>query len=208
MNYSEIGFSDAAKLLQEKHGSRAVYDQMEKRNVVDGLTDNEISFINNQDHFYMASLGENGFPYIQHRGGPSGFVNVLDDKTIAFVDFSGNKQYISAGNIETEPKVALIMVSYPHKARLKLYAKARIVELADDPKLFARIDVTGYKHKAERMMVLDILAYDWNCPQHITPRYTAEEVESAFSSQRRRIAELEEDNKRMKAELQNLKTKL
>ncbi|RYY37915.1 MAG: pyridoxamine 5'-phosphate oxidase [Sphingobacteriaceae bacterium] len=205
MNYSELGFSEAAKLLQEKYGSRTAYEQMEKRNVVDGLTDNEISFIANQDHFYLASLGENGFPYIQHRGGPSGFVKVLDNKTIAFVDFSGNKQYISAGNIQTEPKVALIMVSYPHKARLKLYAKARIVELADEPELFARIDVAEYKHKSERMMVLEIAAYDWNCPQHITPRYTAAEVESAFASQRRRIVDLEEDNKRMKAELQNLK---
>ena len=205
MNYSELGFSEAAKLLQEKYGSRTAYEQMEKRNVVDGLTENEISFIANQDHFYMASLGENGFPYVQHRGGPNGFVKVLDNKTIAFVDYSGNKQYISAGNIQTEPKVALIMVSYPHKARLKLYAKARIVELADQPELFARIDVTGYKHKPERMFVLEIAAYDWNCPQHITPRYTAEEVESAFASQRRSIAEVEEDNKRMKAELQNLR---
>lgn len=202
MNYSELGFSEAAKLLQEKYGSRTAYEQMEKRNVVDGLTDNEISFISNQDHFYMASLGENGFPYIQHRGGPNGFVKILDDKTIAFVDYSGNKQYISAGNIQTEPKVALIMVSYPHKARLKLYAKARVVELADDPELFARIDVAEYKHKPERMIVLEIAAYDWNCPQHITPRYTAEEIEMAFAPQRRRIAELEEENKRMKAELQ------
>jgi len=207
MNYSELGFSEAAKLLQEKYGSRAAYEQMEKRNVVDGLTDNEISFIGNQDHFYMASLGENGFPYIQHRGGPNGFVKVLDNKTIAFVDFSGNKQYISAGNIQTQPKVALIMVSYPHKARLKLYAKARVVELADDPELFARIDVAEYKHKPERMIVLEIAAYDWNCPQHITPRYTAEEIEMAFAPQKRRIAVLEEENKRMKTELQNLKDK-
>ena len=100
------------------------------------------------------------------------------------------------------------MVSYPHKARLKLYAKARVVQLADDPELFARIDVTGYQHRPERMIILEIAAYDWNCPQHITPRYTAEEVESAFSSQRRRIADLEEDNKRMKAELQNLRNKI
>lgn len=208
MNYSELGFSEAAKLLQEKYGSRTAYEQMEKRNVVDGLTQNETTFIANQDHFYMASLGENGFPYIQHRGGPNGFVKVLDNKTIAFVDFSGNKQYISAGNIQTEPKVALIMVSYPHKARLELYAKARIVELADEPELFAITDVTGYKHKPERMIVLEIAAYDWNCPQHITPRYTAEDIEMAFAPQRRRIAELEEDNKRMKAELQHLINKI
>lgn len=208
MNYSELGFSEAAKLLQERYGSRTAYEQMEKSNVVDGLTDNEITFIGNQDHFYMASLGENGFPYIQHRGGPNGFVSVLDNKTIAFVDFSGNKQYISVGNIKTETKVALIMVSYPHKARLKLFAKARIVELSDDPELLSRIDVSGYKHKPERMIVLEIAAYDWNCPQHITPRYTAEEVETAFASQRRRIADLEQDNKRMEAELQDLKNKI
>ncbi|MCQ6957043.1 pyridoxamine 5'-phosphate oxidase family protein [Mucilaginibacter aquariorum] len=205
MNYSEIAFSDAAKDLQEKYGSRNAYEQREKLHVVDGFTENETLFISDQDHFYMASTGLNGYPYIQHRGGPKGFIKVLDNHRIAFIDFSGNKQYISAGNIETNPKVALIMISYPHKARLKLYANARIIQQSEDPILFAQVDFSGYKHRTERMIVLDIEAYDWNCPQHITPRYTAEEIELAFASQRQYIADLEQNNKQLKAELLNLK---
>ncbi|OOQ56777.1 pyridoxamine 5'-phosphate oxidase family protein [Mucilaginibacter pedocola] len=207
MNYANLAFSDAAKALQSQHGSRRVYEQAEKKNVVDGFTQNEELFIAHQDHFYMATFGDNGYPYIQHRGGPQGFVKVLDNHTLAFVDFAGNKQYISAGNIETNANVSLIMISYPHRARLKLYAKARIVELSDDPGLFDQIDPEDYKHRPERMMVLDIQAYDWNCPQHITPRYTTDEIEQAFAPQRRRVAELEAENQRLKTELENLKLK-
>lgn len=206
MNYGQIAFSDAARALQQEFGSRRAYEQMEKNNVTDGLTDNEIYFIANQDHFYMATTGVNEYPYIQHRGGPKGFVKVLDNKTLAFVDFSGNKQYITAGNIETNPRVALIMISYPHRARLKLYAKARIVQMDDDPGLFDLIDPSEYKHRPERMLVLDIQAYDWNCPQHITPRYTTDEIEQAFAPQRQRMAELEADNKRLREELALLKS--
>ncbi len=205
MNYGQLAFSDASKTLQEQFGSRRTYEQMEKYNVKDGLTDNEVGFIENQDHFYMASYGESGYPYIQHRGGPKGFIHVLDRHTVAFVDFSGNKQYISAGNIQTNPNVSLIMISYPHKARLKLYAKARVVQIADEPGLFDELDPTGYKHKPERMMVLDIQAYDWNCPQHITPRYTTEEIEQAFAPQKQRLGDLEAENKALKAELEILK---
>jgi predicted pyridoxine 5'-phosphate oxidase superfamily flavin-nucleotide-binding protein len=205
MNYGLLAFSDAAKTLQQEIGSRRTYEQMEKYQVVDDLTDNEVRFIENQDHFYMASYGENGYPYIQHRGGPAGFVKVLNKRTVAFVDFSGNKQYISAGNIKTNANVSLIMISYPHRARLKLYAKARIVELDDEPELFAQIDPADYKHRPERMIVLDIQAYDWNCPQHITTRYTTEEIQQAFEPQRQRLDELEAENKALKAELQKLK---
>ncbi len=202
MNYATLAFSDAAKLLQQEAGSRTTYERKEKNNVVEGLSENEIGFIKAQDHFFMASLGENGYPYIQHRGGPKGFIYVLDNKTIAFVDFAGNKQYLSVGNLATNPNVALIMVSYPHQARLKLYAKAKIVQLKEAPELFAAIDPTDYKHRPERMMVLDVQAFDWNCPQHITPRYTGEEIERAFAPQRKYIADLEAENKRLKALLQ------
>lgn len=146
-SYGQLAFSDAAKALQEQFGSRRAYEQMEKRNVADGLTDNEIRFIENQDHFYIASYGENGYPYIQHRGGPKGFVKVLDAQTLAFVDFAGNRQYVSVGNIETNANVSIIMISYPHRARLKLYAKARIVELDEEPELFEQIDPADYKHR-------------------------------------------------------------
>ncbi len=208
MNYGRLAFTDAVKALQEENGSRRSYDRMEKHQVTEGLSDNEIAFIEDQDHFFMASFGENGYPYIQHRGGPAGFLKVLDVKTLAFVDFTGNKQYISMGNLQTNPNVALIMVSYPQRARLKIYAKARIVALADDPSLFERIDPTDYPHRPERMLVLDVQAFDWNCPQHITPRYTVEDIEVAVAPQKAYLAKLEAENQALKTELANTKRPL
>jgi predicted pyridoxine 5'-phosphate oxidase superfamily flavin-nucleotide-binding protein len=128
----------------------------------------EQSFIAQRDSFYMATSGENGFPYIQHRGGPKGFLKVLDENRLGFIDFKGNMQYISVGNLMTNNKVSLFMVDYPNKRRLKLYAKAEIVELNDNPELLQNLDLEDYKFQPERMMVFNIEAFDWNCPQHIT----------------------------------------
>lgn len=191
MNYAKLAFTDAVKDLQEKKGSRNGYDRMEKMSVVDGLTDNEIYFIEDRDSFYMASFGENEYPYIQHRGGPKGFVKVIDNKTIGIVDFVGNKQYISTGNIATNNNVAVIMISYPHRARLKLYAKAKIVELEDNQQLYDLLKPEDYKFRPERMIVFEIQAYDWNCPQHITPRYTTQEIDEALMPQKEYIVSLE-----------------
>ncbi|MEP7232435.1 MAG: pyridoxamine 5'-phosphate oxidase family protein [Ginsengibacter sp.] len=199
-NFASLAFTDAVKEMQEKMGSRKSYARMEKDTYVDGLTENEIDFIGQQNSFYMASIGENKFPYIQHRGGPKGFVKVLDAKRIGFIDFKGNMQYISVGNIATNNNVALIMVDYPSRTRLKILAKAEIVELKDDKTLYDSLDLADYKFRPERMMVLHIEAYDWNCPQHITARYTVEEIEAAFAPQRKLIANLE-------AEINELKLK-
>jgi predicted pyridoxine 5'-phosphate oxidase superfamily flavin-nucleotide-binding protein len=207
MNYANLAFTDAVKTLQEENGSRRAYDRMEKQHVTGGLSGNEIAFIEDQDHFFMASFGENGYPYIQHRGGPTGFLKVLNAKTLAFVDFTGNKQYISMGNLQTNPNVALIMVSYPQRARLKIYAKARIVALADDPSLFDKIDPADYPHRPERMLALDVQAFDWNCPQHITPRYTVAEIELAFASQKAYLAKLEAESLALKTELAKSKSR-
>jgi predicted pyridoxine 5'-phosphate oxidase superfamily flavin-nucleotide-binding protein len=201
MNYPQLAFTDAIKELQEDYGSRQAYERAEKHQVVDGLTDNEIQFIGDRDSFYLASYGENGYPYIQHRGGPAGFVKVIDKHTIGFVDFTGNKQYISVGNIATQSHVALIMVSYPHRARLKIYADARIVQREQDKELFKLLDPADYKHRPERMILFDIKAYDWNCPQHITPRYTVDEITEAFAPQRDYIKQLEEEVKLLKEQL-------
>jgi uncharacterized protein len=181
-NFASLAFTDAVKSLQEKNGSRSSYARMEQQAYVDGLTENEIDFISQRDSFYMAAVGENGFPYIRHRGGPKGFVKVLDAKRIGFIDFRGNMQYISVGNLAGNKNVSLIMVDYPARTRLKILAKAEIVELKDDPALYDLLDLNEYKFKPERMMVLHIEAYDWNCPQHITPRYTVEEIEAAFAA--------------------------
>ncbi|MBL0109868.1 MAG: pyridoxamine 5'-phosphate oxidase family protein [Saprospiraceae bacterium] len=200
-NFATIAFTDAVKAMQEKAGSRSGYARMEKANYLEGLTKNEMDFIADRDSFYMASIGENNFPYLQHRGGPRGFIKVLDEKRIGIIDFRGNMQYITVGNISTNHNVALIMVDYPARARLKILARAEVVELMDDPSLYELLDPGDYTFKPERMMVFHIEAYDWNCPQHITPRYTVQEIEEAFEGQRNHIAKLEAEVKSLKMKL-------
>ncbi|MCV2484763.1 pyridoxamine 5'-phosphate oxidase family protein [Flavobacterium sp. SH_e] len=201
MNYQKLAFTDAIKKLQEENGSRSAYENMEKRSIVDGLTENEIGFISERDSFYMASYGENEYPYIQHRGGPVGFIKVIDDKTIGIVDFSGNRQYISLGNISNNDKVALFLMSYPQRARLKIYARAKAVELKDNEELYNQLKPSDYKFRPERMILFEIQAYDWNCPQHITPRFTKEDIEMAFQPQKEYIAKLENTIKELEEKL-------
>ena len=200
-NFGAIAYSTAVKQMQEKLGSRASYARVERDTYIDGLTENEVDFIAQRDSFYMASIGEKGFPYIQHRGGPKGFLKVLDSKRLGFIDFKGNMQYITVGNMATNNNVALILVDYPARARLKIFAKASIIELKDDLSLLELLDLNKYKFRPERMMVLDIEAYDWNCPQHITPRYTAEEIEQVFAPQKEYVLKLEAEVKALKLKL-------
>ena len=141
----------------------------------------EALFIQARDGFYMATVGENGWPYVQYRGGPKGFLRVIDDTTLGYADFRGNGQYISTGNIEANQKTVLILMDYPNRQRLKLWAEASIVESADDPKLTEQLEVKGYAGQIERLVRLQVQAFDWNCPRHITPRYTAEEIHSLTS---------------------------
>ena len=204
-NFAEIAFTDAVKNLQEKHGSRRGYERMEKFNVIDGLTHSEVAFIKNRDSFYLASIGVKEYPYIQHRGGPKGFLKVLDSKRIGFIDFVGNKQYVSVGNMATNNKVSLIMIDYPSRTRLKIFAKVEVLELKDNPELYELLDLEDYKFRPERMIVFHIEAYDWNCPQHITPRYTTDEINTAFLSQQKYMASLEQEIKELKAKI-NFKT--
>ncbi len=194
-NYSEIAFSNASKLLQEQFGSRVNYARVEQNSLFKGLTENEIEFIAERDSFYLATVGENGYPYIQHRGGPKGFVKVLDNRRLGFIDFKGNMQYVSIGNLATNDKVALFFMDYKQKTRLKMYAKAEIVDLSNDMELFKTLHLNDYKFRPERMMVLNIEAYDWNCPQHITPRYTVDEIELALEPQKEYIRKLETEIK-------------
>ncbi|MBK8513656.1 MAG: pyridoxamine 5'-phosphate oxidase family protein [Saprospiraceae bacterium] len=200
-NFATLAFTDAVKAMQEKAGSRSGYARMEKANYLEGLTKNEMDYIADRDSFYMASIGENNFPYLQHRGGPRGFIKVLDEKRIGIIDFRGNMQYITVGNISTNHNVALIMVDYPARARLKILARAEVVELMDDPSLYELLDPGDYTFKPERMMVFHVEAYDWNCPQHITPRYTVQEIEAAFEGQRDHISKLEAEVKSLKMKL-------
>lgn len=201
MNYSSLAFTNVIKSIQDKLGSRETYERVEKMSYVDGLTPIEAEFISQLDSFYMATFGENGYPYIQHRGGPKGFIKVIDPQTIGIVDFSGNRQYISVGNITINPKVSLILVSYPLRARLKMYAEAEIVEIKDRPDLFDLLKPVDYKFRPERLLLFHIKAYDWNCPQHITPKYTQEEIEELIQPQKAYIRQLEEEVKALRERL-------
>ena len=197
-NFAEIAFSKSSKDLQEKHGSRASYERMEKMTFRNSLTHSEITFISNRDSFYMSTVGENGFPYIQHRGGLKGFLKVLDKKRLGFIDFKGNMQYISVGNLATNNKVCLFLMDYPAKTRLKIYATTEIVELKENPELYDLLNLENYQFRPERMMVFHIEAYDWNCPQHITPRYTLDEIDAFLAPQREYISKLEAEIKALK----------
>jgi hypothetical protein len=178
--FSQIAFTDAVKAIQEKAGSRASYARMEARD--DGtcrLDPEAAEFIESRDSFYLSSVNVEGWPYIQHRGGPKGFLHVLDDKHIAFADYGGNRQYVSLGNLEGNDRVALFLMDYPSRSRLKLLGRARAVPLAEfDDALKKLAPPQGYPAKVERAIVIEIAGWDWNCPQHITPRYTIEELQA------------------------------
>lgn len=145
-------------------------------------------FINERDSFYLGTASADGQPYIQHRGGKPGFLKVLDEKMLAFTDFIGNRQYISAGNLSENDKAYIFLMDYPNRRRIKIWGRAKAV---DDPKLMARLTEAGYDGRPEQAIVFEVIAWDVNCPQHITPRYTEAEVGEIIASFKRRIAELE-----------------
>tara|TARA_R110000772_G_scaffold111558_11_gene215567 strand:- start:2715 stop:3278 length:564 start_codon:yes stop_codon:yes gene_type:complete len=176
-NFVNIMSSGTARKLQEKAGSRASYAAMEARanGAADQLTEREAEFIGARDSFYMASVTEDGWPYVQHRGGPKGFLHLMDVGHVGFADYRGNRQYMSAGNFATNDRVALILVDYPARRRLKLIGHAAHIAADDNPAVFNRLMPAGYKAIPESAVVISVTAFDWNCPQHITPRWTAEE---------------------------------
>ena len=190
--FAEIAFTPNVKKAQEINGSRRSYARLESGEVHhDGLGPREAAFIAERDSFYMATVSETGWPYIQHRGGAPGFVRVLDQETIGFADFRGNRQYISVGNLETNDRVSMILMDYPNRARLKILGRARLVGL-DEQDILTRLSLPDYRAVVERGFLITIEAFDWNCPQHITPRFTPAEIEKAVAPLYQRIAELEQ----------------
>jgi len=165
------------------------------------FTEAEAAFIAARDSFYMATVAENGWPYVQHRGGPSAFLRVLDDRTLAFADFRGNLQYMSVGNLGADDRVALLLMDYPRQRRLKILGHVEIKSLKENPDLAERLASPGYKAKAERAILIHLEAFDWNCPQHITPRFTEAELSGALAPIRERIAALEAENAKLRAKL-------
>ena len=189
--FLNLVFSPSVKEAQQRYGSREAYSRRDGATEPDQLTENEAQFIATRDSMYMASIGANGWPYIQHRGGPPGFIKVLNARSLGIADFRGNRQYVSVGNLADDNRVALFLMDYPRRARLKILGRARAVDLAQASDLASALIDPGYGAKVERGIVIDVEAFDWNCPQHITPRYTLAEIEPSIAALKARIAELE-----------------
>ena len=187
---SDIAFTPAVKAAQEARGSRHSYSKMEERGGWAALITPELTeFISRRDSLYLGTATASGQPYIQHRGGPRGFLKVLDERTLALADFMGNAQYISLGNLGENNKAFIFLMDYPNRRRIKIWGEAEFVE--NDPALLERLLEPEYKAKPERALVFRVKAWDVNCPQHIQPRFTAEEAEPVVGELRRRIAVLE-----------------
>jgi len=180
-NYRHTLFDEAVKAEQRRHGSRASYEKMDANadGTPDALTAKEIAFIEARDSFYMASVTADGWPYMQHRGGPAGFLRHIAGNRIGFADLSGNKQYISTANLKGNDRVSLFLMDYPNRDRLKLVGHATIVELADDPAAVTALMPETYRATPERAFFVDVIGWEWNCSQHITPRFTEAEISAA-----------------------------
>lgn len=199
--YFDIAYTPSVKTAQAANGSGEFWTSFKGKKENNHLTAAEAEFIATRDSFYMASVSETGWPYVQHRGGPKGFLRMIDDNTLAFADFRGNRQYISVGNVAANDRVALFLMDYAHRRRLKIYARIAAKDLAADPALAERLAMPGYPAKIERAFVLHVEAFSWNCPQHITPRFTEAEIDAALTPVRARIAQLEAENKMLREKL-------
>jgi predicted pyridoxine 5'-phosphate oxidase superfamily flavin-nucleotide-binding protein len=207
--YDEIAFTAAVSEVQERYGSRTFYDRRRSRTRSpegpartgegDALSPDEREYLSERDSFYLATVSETGWPYVQFRGGPPGFLRVLDDHTIGWADFRGNLQYISTGNLAGNDRVALIVMDYPNRQRLKIYGHARVVTVEDEPELATRLAPPNYQAVVQRAVLVSVQAFDWNCQQHITPRYSPAELAPVLATMRQRISDLEQENERLAA---------
>lgn len=193
--FAEITFTESVKEAQLHYGSReknALWETSSSPN--NELTEHEMQFIEARDSFYQATVGQNGWPYVQFRGGPAGFLKVLNNRTIGYADFKGNVQYISVGNLNADDRVALILMDYANKRRLKIWARAVVMDAAIHPDLTRSLEMPHYRARIERAVVLSIEAFDWNCPQHITPRFSMEELGETLQPLEKEILRLSEEN--------------
>jgi predicted pyridoxine 5'-phosphate oxidase superfamily flavin-nucleotide-binding protein len=197
--YAEIAFTPTVKKAQAQFASRNAYARMEGATETRNhrLGEAEAQFIAARNSLYMATVSETGWPYIQHRGGPTGFVRVLDDAMIGFADFRGNRQYISLGNLMHDDRVSLFFMDYPNRTRLKLFGRAKIVGL-DDEATLSRLETPDYRARVERGFLIRVEGFDWNCPQHIVERYTLDEMRAMTAPLTLRIAELEAELARLR----------
>ena len=194
--FAEIAFTNTVRKIQEEQGSRANYVGWEQGpDYHDTVGSREADFIAQSDSFYMSSVSETGWPYVQLRGGPPGFMRVIDENTIGFADYRGNRQYVSAGNFMHNDRVALIFMDYPNRRRLKVLGHIKVVG-KDESEVLAKLKIQGYRARVERGYLITVKAFDWNCPQHITPRYSQAQVEKL-------MAPIIKENQQLKSQFEN-----
>ncbi|MBA2127385.1 pyridoxamine 5-phosphate oxidase [Hyphomicrobium methylovorum] len=193
--FADLMFTPRVQKIQAEQGSRASYARMigQPQAGSDPLTVHEAEFIAARDSFYMATVSETGWPYVQHRGGLPGFLKVIDAHTIGFADYRGNRQYVSAGNLSGDDRVALFLMDYPNRQRLKLIGHASIIDPETEPEIAAKLQ-DGYAARVERGIIIHVEGYDWNCPQHITPRFSVPQIEDMLQPLKERLAALEQEN--------------
>ncbi|MCU0892371.1 MAG: pyridoxamine 5'-phosphate oxidase family protein [Sandarakinorhabdus sp.] len=192
-------FTDTTRQLQAADGSREAYARMEGDGSAgrDELGEREAEFIAARDSFYLASVTGDGWPYLQHRGGPAGFLHTLPGNVLGFADYRGNRQFVSMANLAGDARVALFLMDYPNRRRLKLVGRARVVTAGDDPALVSALMPAGYRALAERAFLIDVVGFDWNCPQHITPRFTESQIAAAVAPLNTELATLRAENARL-----------
>jgi predicted pyridoxine 5'-phosphate oxidase superfamily flavin-nucleotide-binding protein len=191
MKYLDLMVTDSVRRAQKQHYGRAV--NIPGASQRDPLGQDEAEFIMARDSFYLGSINETGWPYIQHRGGPLGFLRVVNETTLAFADYKGNRQLLTTGNVSVNDRVALFLMDYPNRTRLKILGHARVEDARAHPELVAQLADPKMQSSVERLVFIDVVSFDWNCPKYITPRYSLEEVEELAGPLRTRIAELESE---------------
>lgn len=199
--FLDIAVTPSVRAAQAAMGSADAWTDFKGNRAFDRFGENEAAFIADRDSFYIATVSETGWPYIQHRGGARGFLKLVDDRTLAFADYRGNRQYISVGNVAANDRACLFLIDYPRRARLKIYMRVEIVALDAEPELTEIVTVPGYKAKLERIFRLRLQAFDWNCPQHITPRFTEQEIAAVVGPLRGRLQALASENAALRAKL-------
>ncbi len=197
--FLDIAVTPSVKAVQTDLGVEGLWSDFKGRREFDRFTDSEKAFIKARDSFYLASVSETGWPYVQHRGGTKGFLKVIDDRNLAFADYRGNRQYISTGNFAANDRACLILMDYPNRSRLKIYARVTQRALHDDPALTKCVTEGNGGAGIERLFCLELQNFDWNCRQHITPRYTESEIKAATDPLYERLQRLEAENAELRA---------
>jgi len=203
--FLNIAITPSVRAAQASMESDHLWQDFKGHREFNRFTHAEAQFIAQRDSFYMATVSESGWPYVQHRGGPPGFLRVLDEQRLACADFRGNRQYISLGNLAANDRASLFLMDYAGRRRLKIYAHVEVVDLTAAPDLAEKLVDPEYKAKVERAFVFHLEAFDWNCPQHITPRFTLAQIEEGVEAMRDRIAHLEAENATLLARLEAAK---